>query len=248
MTAISRRGLTIGGLATLPLSVGACSNLDKIGQANLNSTGKPWSYLKKGAVERFEVRAGEHWKGEHSERSEIAIYRFMRHSKDVWQAFSLYVEPDAQPSKAPWRIFGQWHAYKDPWDDYTSPPVAQLLIGDSFHIWTASDPNPRQSVKRYPPTIMRYRKDRFEFGRWHHFVYRIRFDAFGAGALQTWMNGEEIVDLKRIPIGYNDLIGPYFKYGVYRPPSDAFALAARYANVELGYASLEHRISNPLPV
>jgi hypothetical protein len=248
MVAVRRAILAMGGLATVPPFVRACSNLDKIGQTKLHSIGKPWSYSKTGVVERFEVRAGEHWKGEHSERSEIAIYRFMRRLKDVWQAFSLYVEPGVVASKAPWRIFSQWHALKDPWDDYTSPPVAQLLVGDSFRIWTVSDSSLRQSVKRYPHPIIRYQNDRFECGRWHHFVYRIRFDAFGAGALQTWMNGEEIINLNNIPIGYNDLVGPYFKYGVYRPPSDDFALAAQYANMELGYTSLERRISNPLPV
>ncbi len=244
---IDRRRLTLALLAGAPMATAGCGNLGQIGKNGANNAGKPWSYARTGQQERFEIRAGDHWKGEHSERSEIAIYRFVKTNIDVWQAYSLLIEP-GPTSLAPWCIFGQWHAYKDPWDEYVSPPVAQFLTGNTFKIWTASDPKLRQTRKDYPPPVIRYERDDFERGRWHSFVSRTRFNAFGKGALQTWIDGEMVLHLENIPIGYNDLVGPYFKYGVYRPPIDPSPMAARYANMELGYTPLTARIKNPLPV
>ncbi len=247
LAAIDRRRLALGLLAVAPLATTGCAKLGDIGKSGLNNAGKPWSYAKTGRQERFEIRAGDHWKGEHSERSEVAIYQFVKSNVDIWQAYSLLIEP-GPTSRAPWCIFGQWHAYKDLWDQYVSPPMAQFLTGDTFNVWTASDPALRQTIKNYPPPITRYQRPNFQRGLWHSFVQRTRFNAFGHGELQTWIDGQQILNLKQIPIGYNDVIGPYFKYGVYRPPGDPTPMAARYANMELGYASLADRIKHPLPV
>ena len=241
----NRRRLALGVLAAAPLA--GCGKLGELGKSAQNNAGKPWSYARTGRQERFEIRAGDHWKGEHSERSEIAVYRFVKTNTDVWQAYSLLIEP-GPTSLAPWCIFGQWHAYKDPWDEYVSPPVAQFLSGDTFKLWTASDPSLRETIRNYPRPVIRYQRPHFERGRWHNFVHRTRFSAFGQGELQCWIDGQIVIDLKPIPIGYNDMIGPYFKYGVYRPPGDPAPMAARYANMELGYQSLAHRILEPLPV
>lgn len=244
---IDRRQLTLALTAAAPLAASGCGKFGEIGKRGINNAGRPWSYSVSGRQERFEVRAGDHWKGEHSERSEVAVYQFVRTNTDIWQAYSLLIEP-GPTSLAPWCIFGQWHAYKDPWDDYVSPPVAQFLAGDTFKVWTASDTALRQTLRTYPPTVIRYQRTNFERGRWHSFVQRTRFSAFGHGELQAWIDGEMTYDLRGIPIGYNDLVGPYFKYGVYRPPIDSSPMAARYANMELGYHSLADRIDHPLPI
>lgn len=218
------------------------------GKRELDSAGRPWSYTKTGGVERFEVRPGDHWSGEaHKERSEIAVRQYMPDGKDIWQSFSLMIEP-SPPSTAEWRIFGQWHAMRDPWDAYVSPSVAFVLKGETFVVWTSSDPDLRQTLAHYPPTIDRCSIENFPRGIWHHFVIRLRFGYTGRGLLQVWRNGESIVDLQDIPIGYNDLIGQFFKYGVYRPSGDPDGLAARYANFEMGFDSLQDRIANPIPV
>ncbi|HEY2661261.1 MAG TPA: heparin lyase I family protein [Caulobacteraceae bacterium] len=244
---ITRRRLALASLASLPFALEGCDVVGRVGKEGLNNAAKPWSYSKSGHVERFEIRAGDHWKGEHSERSEAAIYRFMKTDVDVWQAYSLFIEP-GPVSAAPWSIFGQWHAYKDPWDDYVSPCVFQTLVGDRFQILTASDPHIRQTHATYPPQVVRFEQKGFERGRWRHFVYRVRFNPFGKGQLQVWIDGENVVNLANIGVGYHDLVGPYFKYGVYRPPVDPSPLAARYGNMELSYESLADRIKAPLPV
>jgi hypothetical protein len=50
-----------------------------------------------------------------------------------------------------------------------------------------------------------------------------------------------------IPIGYNDAVGPSWKFGVYKS-ANAKTLAVQYRNVEHGTSSLFDRIANPLPV
>ncbi len=245
-SALSRRNLIALGALSLP-SLTGCNFVREYNKNILDSAGKPWSYQSGHGYERFEVRAGDHWRGDTSERSEIAVHRYMQFGKPVWQSFSMLIEA-GPPSEAPWSIFGQWHAFKDPWDEYVSPPIALLLKDGKFAIVTASDKHIQQTHKNYPPFVTRYAFTDVAKNAWHDFVYRIVFDPAGSGSLHVWHNGQAIVAQDGLPIGYNDIIGPFFKYGVYRGPGDPNPLAARYANVEIGYDSLASRITSPKPV
>ncbi len=245
-TAFSRRKILALSAVSLP-TLSGCNFIREYNKNILDSAGKPWSYQAGPGFERFEIRGGDHWRGDPSERSEIAVHRYMPWKKEFWLSYSMLLE-SGLPNKAPWSIFGQWHAFKDPWDEYVSPPIALLLKDDKFTIVTASDTRWRQTHKNYPPFVTRYTFEGFARDVWHNFVFRIVFDPFGAGALHVWHNGQAIVALDGIPIGYHDIVGPFFKYGVYRGPGDPNPLAARYANVELGFDSLAARVASPKPV
>jgi len=61
-----------------------------------------------------------------------------------------------------------------------------------------------------------------------------------------------------IPIGHNELSIGYWKFGIYRTAADdgtqpgeddeRTTLAVRYANMEVSYSSLFHRVAAPLPL
>ncbi|MDO5980030.1 heparin lyase I family protein [Flavivirga spongiicola] len=59
---------------------------------------------------------------------------------------------------------------------------------------------------------------------WIKFKVKIKYSKYSkiadevlkSGGIQVWMNGEKVADWKG-NIGKNDLHGPYFKYGIYKP-------------------------------
>jgi Polysaccharide lyase len=59
--------------------------------------------------------------------------------------------------------------------------------------------------------------------QWIRFVYRLQFARTGNGQMQAWKDGVEIFD-DSIPPGYNQTNGPYFKFGIYRHPTDNTAI------------------------
>jgi hypothetical protein len=81
--------------------------------------------------------------------------------------------------------------------------------------------------------------------RWYRFVGRIVFGWNNNGACEVWMDGVKVVNLPTTNIGYNDLIGPYWKFGVYRA-AVADTLVVEYANMEIGATSLLSRVTSPL--
>ena len=63
-------------------------------------------------------------------------------------------------------------------------------------------------------------------------------DPYGGGQLQFWFNGAEQIDLRNLPIGYNNIeAGVYWQYGIYRD-GDPVTLAVRYADLRQGTAPL----------
>lgn len=64
---------------------------------------------------------------------------------------------------------------------------------------------------------------------WIHFKAIIKYSKYSktedkvleSGGLQLWMNGKKVADWKG-DIGKNDELGPYFKFGIYKPGKDGF--------------------------
>lgn len=64
---------------------------------------------------------------------------------------------------------------------------------------------------------------------WIQFKARIKYSKYSTiedkvletGGLELWMNGKKVADWKG-DIGKNDELGPYFKFGIYKPGKDGF--------------------------
>lgn len=196
---------------------------------------------------RFEVHASDNWKkdvGKGRNRAELKAKDTVPFGQDVWFSYQMKIDASG-PLTARYCILGQFHQTGDPWDASVSPPFAINLL-----------PNNRlRFVKRYSTdrvtsstidTVM-YESAPIERGRWVRVVGHIVFGWQGNGAVQMWLDGRQVVDLPRTSIGYNDVLGPYWKFGIYRAQSPE-TLSVEYANMEIGSASLLGRVSQPLPI
>lgn len=187
---------------------------------------------------------------------------------DVWQSWSFYLEPRVAPLSGDFLIIGQWHATEDgpvtaparavdgPWYPPVSFQLAQaadsdFVLGQLF-LRLLADPNAQQ------PSVTIQEEHRYSLtagalqrGVWHNIVTHFVFGFTGNTAIaQVWLDGTQVVNASGINIGYNDVRGPHFNWGLYRgyQSNDPNTDAIIYANMETSYSSLLSRVGNPRPI
>jgi len=112
-------------------------------------------------------------------------------------------------------IIGQLHRTPDAGDATSSPPVELRLHPDGIRVgvhWHEADPSPGQREAFFGPWP-------FAIGAEHHVSLRIKVGPAGSGALMVCIDGIPRLDLKAVPLGFTDSVGPYWKFGVYTAPS-----------------------------
>lgn len=196
-------------------------------------------------VQRFEIRNDEHIGADVTERSELSGRSVWAFGTDVWLAYSMCIEAGSV-NTASFCVLGQFHATEDVGDIATSPNVAiELVAGDKLRAVTRGLPDPVQSANNAPTTI-RWESSGSMRGAWVNVVARIVFGYANDGEFQLWINGQEVANATGAMTANNDLIGPYWKFGVYRAtPASGETLSVQYANMEIGYADLTDRILSP---
>lgn len=205
-----------------------------------------WRYVP---WDRFEVRDGDEWYQDAANapggrnRCELAGLDKWPFNTDVW--LSMHLRVHGLPTSA-WNVLGQFHATEDGHDVAASPVFAQELSADgTLYVKTrASEADPLLSN---PSAVVRYSEPDFALDVWHRFIYRLQFARTGDGYIEAWKNGAQIIEGQAIPLGYNDVVGPYFKFGIYREAA-AQTMVAEYASVEVSTSSLADRITDPLPL
>jgi heparin lyase len=68
--------------------------------------------------------------------------------------------------------------------------------------------------------------------KWIHFKMEIKYSKYSKdadkvlekGYIKVWMDDKVLCDIKNINIGKNDELGPYFKYGIYKPYKAGFTV------------------------
>jgi hypothetical protein len=196
------------------------------------------------SVWRFESRAHDgSSSGAGSDRAEM-VAQYSRSTScntvpwrtDIWQSYAMRVSGQVERD-GKWVVLGQWHAVPDDDDASMSPVLAQSFTDGIFKISTRSDDQRRQTAASTgsPRT-------------WVNFVYRIRFDYAGRGILQVWRDGKSIVNLRNVPIGYNDVRGPRYQFGIYRQKDSNSTLAVEFANQKITSSSMLSMISRPATI
>jgi len=234
---------------------------DVIDQSRLRWTvqgaiGLTYNYLRgsnKKLLERFEVRQGDcgWWETDHPvERSELSCQTSLAYGVEVWVSFGLLIEP-GDVNNTSWVSLIQFHGNPQPTDaNYNaklswSPCFTLDFRQDTLTIATRSES--KVSASGTPIEVILYEDPNYQRGVVQYWVGRFVLMQTGStGQLQLWKNGAEILNLV-LPNAYNDGLGPYLKYGIYRgtvPPP----LAVQFANMEVSYQSLADRIANPLVV
>ena len=180
---------------------------------------------------RFELRPGDVWaqdvrKKRDRERAELQSKSRVLFDADYSVSYDMLIE-----AKLPipgFLIAGQWHATEDAGDVPSNPPFSIELWGSDLVAKTCA--TTEQIHAESPQSVVRYRMKDIAQGVWHNIRYEIRFSPV-AGRLVLWIDGARVY-AGRIPLGFNDKRGPYFKFGIYRPKVDATAII-RYRSLSV---------------
>lgn len=120
----------------------------------------------------------------------------------------------------------QWHGTKDLWflEYGRRPPLALHAVGNEWVVAINADPRlvspltkstQHREIARLP----------LDPGTWHSFDFTVRWSPEDDGQVVVRHNGR-IVARDRGPNCYNDLLGPYFKFGNYQPSKRNYPTAA----------------------
>lgn len=245
---VLRTVIAAAGIA-LMLGCKANAQFDVRGWAMQKDEAKPYAIQQVGPNHvRFEVRAADNWKndtGRGRNRAELKAKTLAPKGQDVWFSYQMKIDASG-PSSARYCILGQFHQTSDPWDGNVSPPFSINLFPGAnslrFVKRYSTDPRTTDSID----TVM-YESAPIQPGRWIRIVGHIVFGWQDDGTVELWLDGRKVVDLPHTSIGYNDVQGPYWKFGIYRAQATE-TLAVDYANMEIGTASLLDRVGHPLPI
>lgn len=138
----------------------------------------------------------------------------------VWYGFSVYFPSEGtQIEGDQGALFFQIHGARDKNKEPNRiPPLSINIIKNGFNIgysWdskkisTSSQGEGRQDFD-VPAKLVDYQD------RWVDFVIKVKTNPFeNKGAINIWVDGEQIVDRTNIKIGYNDDMGVYPSFGWY---------------------------------
>ncbi len=193
------------------------------------SAGKPYSIANVadplGSEEkclRFELRHGEAWvnKGGPTYRAEIETPEHPPMDSVRWYSLSLLLPQDF-PIEDNRLVLAQWHGSdkKSLGEPSRIPVMAFRYRNGEFNITM------RHSAERIVhdpdavPAEALFRTKALPLNAWNNFVVEARWSYTPDGFVNIWWNGKQIVQY-RGPVGYNDDLGPYFQFGIYRDETD----------------------------
>lgn len=194
--------------------------------------GAPYAVTEPSSGEhRFELRPGDRWsldRGAPRERAELSFDEQPVRFDTLYRvSYEMLIEGNA-PVTSDWLVVGQWHATEDPGDAGSSPVLGLALKGRDLTVFTQSQA--AQTHAKNPQAVRRARVRTIARGRWIAISYDVRFNP-RLGALDMRIDGRTVFS-GAIPIGYADVVGPYFKFGIYRSPTQQ-TLAVRYRNLTI---------------
>lgn len=114
---------------------------------------------------------------------------------------------------------GQWHGKADKGERSLSPAFAVRIEQDMLRILTRG---PGSEAVRYSAPLKR--------DHWYSVSMRLVFSPTH-GALVLSLDGKTVIDERDIPLGYDDLRGPYWQFGVYKRLSPE-VVQVRYRNIK----------------
>lgn len=200
-------------------------------------------------VQRFELRAGDQWDndaahfGDGRQRVALRDLTWEPTDADLWWAFDLRWS-GAMPTGR--NEFTELHSeLEDCETGGKAGPLSLTAQSGYVRLLTRSDPA-ACSVDGPAPAVTRWSTPLWPADTWQRFVIHVHLDPYGAGAVQMWWNGVEQLDTAGIPLGFNDVRGPYLKYGIYRSGSDLTEVVS-FANVQVG-PDLSGRVTDPPPL
>ncbi|WP_081331839.1 heparin lyase I family protein [Sphingobium yanoikuyae] len=163
-------------------------------------------------------------------RSELQSRKKLQYESDVSLSYNVIIFAEEKDSISH-LVIGQFHQTSDYGDFEGYPPLEISWNSDGLAIYTAGSaeaatPHPYNHIQRVGGV-------KFSFGEWHNVNLTAKFSYHKDGKLIVKVDGNEILSVKGINIGFNDKIGPYWKFGAYfMSDSDKARVIAIYRGVE----------------
>ncbi|RYE55408.1 MAG: hypothetical protein EOP48_10290 [Sphingobacteriales bacterium] len=110
----------------------------------------------------------------------------------------------------------QWQARPDfaLGEQWRSPPMALLVKNDHFQLeirWSSNPVNTTQNAN-----FLSFDLGPVTHNIWNDWVFHVKWSYDNSGILQVWKNDSLVLQRVNQPIGYNDILFPYLKVGVYK--------------------------------
>ncbi|MBO9668653.1 MAG: polysaccharide lyase [Bdellovibrio sp.] len=180
---------------------------------------------------RFEIRQGDIWKrgrgkeGHGTYRVEVQEETYAKFETDYWYEFSIWM-PNLLVERDTRLVIGQWHGEADAnqGEFGRNPPLVQRFRNGRFTIqlrWNENKVQTGDQLKDDSKRIDIFSEQGFPRNTWVDFVYHVKWSWKGQGIVQVYrrilpdQTFQQIANY-RGPVGYNDDLGPYFKFGLYR--------------------------------
>jgi len=207
---------------------------------------KPHSLGVRRNTFRFELRPGDQWLGDakardNRERSQIYCVTKVPFLKDEWFAVDFTMSGGTIVEPGVYLSLISYHQTEDPVGEggFPGPFTVRIENGNLEVVTRHTD---EEKTVDHPVTAVRH-SEAFVPGKTYKFVARIQFGRTEGGLLDFWIDGIQVVGIED-RIGYNDKVGTYMKFGVYRGGGLKEPLVATYANLERGPSSLASRVGS----
>lgn len=151
---------------------------------------------------------------------------------DYWQAMSQWISCFTVTSGRQ-LYFGQWHASDDGGDVSPSHPIWAIRQDTATRLRITYSGSIDDNTTIVDSTA--FTDNSFQCGVWYDWVFQSNFSKSAAGTLNVWRRKAgatsftQVAALTNINMGYNDVAGPYWKWGYYGY-NDPASVTVIYAN------------------
>ena len=140
--------------------------------------------------------------------------------EEVW-SFNVYFPSLGMEADNRSEIIVQWHAQPDQYEVTRNPPLALDNRNDQLTLTWLYD---QRGIT--PPGFDSWYSQTADLGettknQWINFVFHIKWDPYGNGILRVWRDGQLKVQRQNIAIGFNDKVGAYLGFGIYKFSNDS---------------------------
>jgi hypothetical protein len=165
---------------------------------------------------RFEIREGDEQLLVIGYRAEVheLLYHVTPIGGEQWYGFSTYIPTD-WPDLENRTVISQWHATPDIGEVWRSPPLAVRYTGGRLTITGRYSAEPIQTENDGIMLDLYTHPGALQKGTWHDWVFHVRWHYGSGGFVRAWRDHTQVIDYEG-PIGYNDFLGVWFKWGIYR--------------------------------
>lgn len=159
---------------------------------------------------RFELQPGDRVYGS-LELSQLLYRGGEDAGQEWWWAWSTLI-PDDMPPQSGWCVYAEWHQTGLPDVEQGPAPINFDCTDGKFTLIVRGGDEPDWEERRFElPDLAD--------GKWHDYLFHVRWSPDPDGLVALWIDGEEVVPETRLRTSYRNQ-QLYLKIGPYRPDDE----------------------------